>query len=437
MLGADKVCGTSLRMGSSNDIADHPQAGIYHAIMAGGWECEDLNRVFCYMMALKGPMGVAGRVLAGWPNPRVKAPTPNLHWVKMNLDSTKQGLLDDFIYDLFQLSYLEQQFFAIGTGKLWLFVETMAASLLMYLAKRCADVTAGHPVIVKILNTAPRFGFTKKDLFAFGKSISIKWKQKIREAQQLVVDGQDLREVVTQELSNLGKEVQACDLRVVHLWDTTNKIGAQQQQQWAEVRQDILEMKLAIANLTKLVSNAKSAECSGSAEVLDNSAMVAPENLDTINTNSFPIVNSSDNSNVTQVRDAFVTLSNNSHVSQYHVETLTKLTVSKFLFEMKTRNQVPSCGSEVKSALTKVYRLAYYCADAMELQFLNDICPNPQSGLWSNYINTATKICDSLQRKIAQLVEEKTNPENQNKRTNRKVNTGLISTLVKNAKFNM
>jgi hypothetical protein len=60
----------SLRRGATCCIVDHPDGGLEKAIIRGGWECQSITRLFEYHVGSLSAISVAGKILAGYDDPR-------------------------------------------------------------------------------------------------------------------------------------------------------------------------------------------------------------------------------------------------------------------------------------------------------------------------------------------------------------------------------
>lgn len=393
-LGSDKLSGTSLRIGASNDIASHPSAGLYHAIMAGGWDAEEINRSFCYLMGLREPMNTAGRVLSGWPNPRKPAPTPRLSAMFATFDKPKIQAFRNFYGQLFQLATFRREDFDPNQGRLAKFVEAVTATVVMYLPMRIADVSASHPVVQQVLRTAAQFRITKQDLIRYADIIRDDWTIQKNLAYVETADPLDIA-----SLDKVHLAVADCSRQYIAMTEKLN-----------EVRSELSALTAALEKVRTLSAVTSSAEPPSLATGMEPCPAIpqAPAN-EPAATNAFDVM---------RIATAAP--------EQFHIQSLTGLTISWFLNKLKTTNCRPcSSETEVVSALRRIFRLAHYCADADEQKVLNALPPSSHTEDWATYASSVAETAKSLEAKIAALLPEESTSRK------RPSNGALISTVVK------
>ena len=58
----------SLRVGSTNEVAKNPSAGLYPAIARGGWDFRGETAAFKYLIGVDQTIAIAGKALANYAN---------------------------------------------------------------------------------------------------------------------------------------------------------------------------------------------------------------------------------------------------------------------------------------------------------------------------------------------------------------------------------
>lgn len=396
-MGSDKLSGTSLRIGASNDIASHPSAGLYHAIMAGGWDAEEINRSFCYLMGLREPMNTAGRVLSGWPNPRKPAPTPRLSQVFATFEKAKIQAFKNFYGHLFQLANLRREEFDPNHGRLAKFVEAVAATIVMYLPMRIADVSTRHPIVQHVLSTAALFRITKQDLLRYAEIIRNDWTIQ----KNLALETAEPLDIGS-ALDKMRLAVAECSRQYIAMTERLNEVRSE-----LSVLTTALEKVRALSAVTSPVSLVEATSLPVGTEM----RQVIPPTIanDPVAPSAFDVM---------RIATAAP--------EQFHVQSLTGLTISWYLTKLKTTNCRPfSSETEVISALRRIFRLAYHCADVNELRVLNSLPPAPHTEEWAQYSCSVAETAKSLEAKISALIPD----ENTSRKRAR--NGVLISTVVK------
>jgi hypothetical protein len=118
--------GKSLRVGSVNEIIDHPMCELIHGILRGGWQFSGYCNIFEYIVSSLKSMSIAGRALAGWPNSRCEVFLPKC---SSFLDASNVVRVNNLMAHLFngQVKGMEKD------GPLWPLADCMLATVLMHL----------------------------------------------------------------------------------------------------------------------------------------------------------------------------------------------------------------------------------------------------------------------------------------------------------------
>jgi hypothetical protein len=117
--------GKSLRVGSVNEILEHRNCELFHGIIRGGWAFGGYCNIFEYIMKSLRTMSVAGKALAGWPNPREKVHLPRCCFI----DSLNIVRVNNLMQYLFQGQVVGMQ----KDGPLWPLADCILATVLMHL----------------------------------------------------------------------------------------------------------------------------------------------------------------------------------------------------------------------------------------------------------------------------------------------------------------
>jgi hypothetical protein len=117
--------GKSLRIGSVNEIIEHPMCELIHGILRGGWQFSGYCNIFEYIVKSLRSMSIAGRALAGWPNSRCKVFLPRCSF----LDALNVVQVNNLMTHLFHGQVMGMEV----DGPLWPLADCMLATVLMHL----------------------------------------------------------------------------------------------------------------------------------------------------------------------------------------------------------------------------------------------------------------------------------------------------------------
>lgn len=92
---------TSLRQGAAEVLVGHSRVTFWEAVHRMGWDAERLCKIFEYIMCPMVAISIGARALAGWREPRVKIPAPQLVFLKDLSDEEKQIVLKYVIYSYY------------------------------------------------------------------------------------------------------------------------------------------------------------------------------------------------------------------------------------------------------------------------------------------------------------------------------------------------
>eukprot|EP00602_Paraphysomonas_sp_CaronLab_P013469 CAMPEP_0185042106 /NCGR_PEP_ID=MMETSP1103-20130426/42153_1 /TAXON_ID=36769 /ORGANISM="Paraphysomonas bandaiensis, Strain Caron Lab Isolate" /LENGTH=691 /DNA_ID=CAMNT_0027582111 /DNA_START=1156 /DNA_END=3231 /DNA_ORIENTATION=- len=152
----------SLRVGSTNEVAKNPSAGLYPAIARGGWDFRGETAAFEYLIGVDQTIAIAGKALANYANPHHRTYPPRLVFV----DDRNRSLVSTFMNNLFVLSYSE----FTPTGNLYHFKLTVFAVMIMHLERFISKYTCNNIVAVAVLSEANRCGISVQQLFKWGEA---------------------------------------------------------------------------------------------------------------------------------------------------------------------------------------------------------------------------------------------------------------------------
>ncbi|OYX41102.1 hypothetical protein B7Y94_05555 [Candidatus Saccharibacteria bacterium 32-49-12] len=174
--------GTCLRVGGA--IEATMRAGVVAAVHRGGWEypVASVTTMLEYMVQSPETLALAGKALAGWPEPRHFVSPPRCDNVTNTLTPAESIRFGNCISALFSNARCDL------LHHLRPFAFTMFASLLMYLGSFIQKYGDKHIVIVNLVTTADRFQFSKATLIHWGQLIQQDWKDRNTNALAGTVD---------------------------------------------------------------------------------------------------------------------------------------------------------------------------------------------------------------------------------------------------------
>jgi hypothetical protein len=182
VLPSDEYSGTSLRIGSVNELMSHGKITLVEAILRGGWEFESIVKIFTYLMQLVTANARTGRALSGWTNVDRGAYAPELDL--SSVDENKRVSVKNMIADLFSTSYVP---------RLEPLFNSLFASLLMHFDYMCREYGIQHLIPSQIIAVAATFNITYNDLILWGKGVRESWT-KANFDQQFQKESKELTE---------------------------------------------------------------------------------------------------------------------------------------------------------------------------------------------------------------------------------------------------
>lgn len=408
IVGVDRLTGTSIRIGAANDIADHADGGIYHSIMAGGWDCEDISRAFCYLMSLKGPMIVSAKILAGWPRARGKQGScPSLDPITHLLDSYKDTRFDNFVVSLLNLTALPDDFHNYPNCRMRFFIDAIVASLLMYLPSRMKDVGEAHICVSHIFERGRHFQITRNSLLQYGHLISKHWMN-ARETFQVTSHGSSVPDLQLQQ-ANMER------MNSLHFMASDGRCEI------AKLKTEVESLRSQISSLVDVVTKL-------TGTIQDNSVSIS--SCCTTGSSSHPMVSSSvpsaSGSNIVNVYDDNVGNSDfhqngqenensrnaldllmapeNRADSSVQFSSAKGLTIESFIFQIKICARQPpqlTVSSELKSDLSRIYKLVYEYATEEQRIELDKLPPSTVSIEWQPFEQNLRVLCAAVAENVA------------------------------------
>jgi hypothetical protein len=151
--------GTSLRIGSVNEIVNNRNCELIHGIARGGWSVESINTIFEYLICSMKTIAVGGRCLAGWSNPRAGARSPRLI---VNLSEQDKIKVNNLIGSLFHVN---------ARDELLPILEIFLATLLMHFPYTMRRYGSNNPINSKLIFLASKYGIDREKLIEWGIAI--------------------------------------------------------------------------------------------------------------------------------------------------------------------------------------------------------------------------------------------------------------------------
>ena len=136
--------------------------GLEVAVARGGWKTkgESLCALFEYFLNTTLAISTAGRVLSGYPNPRVPCFPPRF---SVFVTAENKDKIMKMMSDLF-----DHSFQITGCQPLLNFAKTMFASLLQYHEVMQNTYGMDHIIVRTVIQSAKKFGTTMKELSEWG-----------------------------------------------------------------------------------------------------------------------------------------------------------------------------------------------------------------------------------------------------------------------------
>jgi hypothetical protein len=156
-----KYSGTSLRIGSVNQMLLHPSVDLSLAILRGGWSFDSIVSIFTYILKLLVFLAMAGRSLCGWSNIKSGGKAPDLN-PALEVLKERQILLINLMGALFSQHYVR---------RLDSLFRALFATLILYLPDVMADYGAQHIISKQMITSAAMFNLSYDDLMMCSKAI--------------------------------------------------------------------------------------------------------------------------------------------------------------------------------------------------------------------------------------------------------------------------
>lgn len=139
--------------------------GFEVAVARGGWKSkgESITALFEYYMCTTSSVSIAGRILSGYPNPRVGCfpPTFSAFVTSENKDQVMRMMSD----------LLDSRFMISTCPSLSMFAKTMMSSLLQYHEELIILYGSKHLIVRAVSESAQKFGITSSRLSEWGRLI--------------------------------------------------------------------------------------------------------------------------------------------------------------------------------------------------------------------------------------------------------------------------
>jgi hypothetical protein len=219
VLPSDDYSGTSLRIGSVNELMSHGNVTLVEAILRGGWEFESIVKIFTYLMQLVTANARTGRALSGWTNIERGAYAPNFDLA--SLDEGRRIAVKNMIADLFSTSYCT---------RLDPLFHALYSSLVMHFEYMCREYGIQHIIPSQMIAVAATFDITYNDL--------MNWSKKTRESWIK---------------SNFDQQLQKESKELTEEWIC--RLFRQQQEQITSLVNENLELKSMLSEILTIVRN--------------------------------------------------------------------------------------------------------------------------------------------------------------------------------------
>lgn len=131
----------SFRIGAINTIANNPSCTIVNAVSVSGHDSTNVCEVYQYLLYESCFIAKGCRALSGYSDTNMKVKSPKLYF----LDVDNQAKVIKMISDIVPSNRAEFQ----ESGRLWNFVETCAATFILYFPRLC-DTYGDQNILVRL-----------------------------------------------------------------------------------------------------------------------------------------------------------------------------------------------------------------------------------------------------------------------------------------------
>ena len=242
---------TSIRIGSTNELAENQSLNLYDVISRGGWSMEFMCKCFEYLLYEAVVVARSGRVLAGWPNGRVLVYPPRLI-MKSDLDPNQEEHLLKF----------QKHLFAKAVGNYGL-DQTILDVLFATIIKNYGQCVAMYPdniVYLKVVNEANKFGINRELILQWSVIIEADFKERnsVGLSVSSVTDGAVLLHLntQTQSIQQLREDARESKIMALHLANSLSNVT----NQLNNVTNMLSKLKLDAASPSKSLKNPSSSE---------------------------------------------------------------------------------------------------------------------------------------------------------------------------------
>ena len=156
--------GTSLRVGSVNQLVSHPGISLLDAIFRGGWEFDSIVKIFVYLMKLLDSLLRGARALAGWDCPERGGVSPRFP----PLVPEKSVLVENVIVELFNCSSANYE-------RLKPLFWALFSSIVMNFDYLYRTYGPDHVIVAQVMDTTRQFGISLPEIFDWGRLIREDW----------------------------------------------------------------------------------------------------------------------------------------------------------------------------------------------------------------------------------------------------------------------
>jgi hypothetical protein len=205
--------GTSLRIGSVNYLAYHPEIkNIIYPIIRGGWSHESINTFFHYLLKLAVALSVGARALSGWNNVRQGAFAPRLVFLdgfseeeRVIFISMQASLFGNYL-NLLQQGVYQRRKDGKSNALPDLF-DTLTASLLLHLNYLIREYTVENKIVAQVIKIASECGYSISQLQRWSSAIESDWKKINFEEEIRREDNEQMFAYFERQVRNLNGEI--------------------------------------------------------------------------------------------------------------------------------------------------------------------------------------------------------------------------------------
>lgn len=410
-----------IRVTATDDMTFHHLLSVFATIARGGWDFKSDNLAFYYFTKRLNVM-MAGKVLAGWHDPRQKVHAPTLDAFVTTSNKSK---VDDFCARLFASTELP-----LLSDELKGFRDAMVASLLMYYEDVKKDLGSGS-LIIKTMHQAAKTCRISDSPELCVKTLS-DWAKAVR-TRFIAANAKNLGDVDLTETERLGRSIELLQTIAVENAERNKKMETELKFLTSEVSEmKSMLQQLCIDNSPRVTNKKRSRVGSPSLSPSNSSTAIAEQSGAA--PPAAPVISLND-----ALMDGAITADNNADFAGCGAWTCGKF-LSKCILSRQdadaTGNNLwlgENITAKVRAKCKRVYRaLRNRATDDQKQYFRASSYPSTNAELTSFSVK-AMELVPSLVNEFMNEMLQKMHPQNwKEKKKNHSTHVTAIEKLMQN-----